>query len=179
MWKQVNHLINQLSPAPNKKRVSKEIDRPSVELSVREPRTEQSAVELRSIPASSKSSSKHAWDGSDVLHADGHALTAKDRAATQAQLQAEAPTEGLQPQRLQRSQGSASSDQLSPAAVLRGLKSQDWANQAPCGARLLISICCELAQKHPLDQLLLVKLQRLALSGSWKCLLCSDTAVLR
>jgi len=181
MWKQ---LINQLSPAPSKKRVSNEIDQrehASVELSVREPRsTEHSAVELRSITATS---SKHAGrDGSDVRPTNGHDLTAKDRAAPPAQLQAEAttaPTEGLQPQRLQHSQGSESSDQLSPDAVLRRLKSQDWAHQAPCGARLLISICCELAQQHPREQLLLAELQRLASSGSWKRRLCSEPVLLR
>lgn len=192
MWKQLNKIVGKLSYGTKNNNRS-EGHAAGVELAVRP--TVVRGTELQSISARANGHSSDGNVGASHTYVSdgyvGHPLEAAIgplpaqsacpavTAAEQDSLHAHSVTAQLSDQ--ERSDAE-SSIILAIDQLLQQLLSQDWVSQCPSGARLVLSLCYELAAvSSPQQQHDSGILQLLATSSSWQaaCAHCQDTFLLR
>jgi hypothetical protein len=192
MWKQLNNIVVQLSPYGSRKSRS-DGDAAGVELAVR-PAVVR-GTELQSISSRANEHSSDGSTGASHTHVDDgyvdHPLEAASEplpaqparpavtAAEQGTLHAHSATAQLSDQ--ERSDDGISNTQ-SVDELLEQLLSLEWISQCPSGARLMLSLCYELAAvSSPQQQHASGILQLLVTSSSWQaaCAHCKDALLLR
>lgn len=200
MWKQINNVLGHLSPITYGSKKKKRSDDPGssgLELSVR-PAVDRPGTELRSLSRASEhtavletAADRRLGTSEHVQHPLQNGTGRLEPLSGQSAQTATADSNSQQEHpKAQHASSQASSDAEESVkdaldSLLQQVLSIPWISQAPDAARLVLSLCCELAasslQDEQSQEQLVNTLELVAAASSWQaaCALCKHMLVLR